>query len=196
MRLPPREAVLRYAKLTAYAVLGLICAAVLTVLLVIRHFEGGLPDVHDLRTHYQPAQVTRVLSRDGTVLASLFVERRTVIPFTEVPSHAKLAFLAAEDAQFYEHQGLNYFGMLRALLANLRAGHKRQGGSTITQQVVKNVLLDSERSYQRKIKETILARRLEKELTKDEIFSLYLNTIYLGHGRYGIEEASRYYFGK
>jgi len=196
MRLPPREAVLRYAKLTAYAVLGLICAAVLTVLLVIRHFEGGLPDVHDLRTHYQPAQVTRVLSRDGTVLASLFVERRTVIPFTEVPSHAKLAFLAAEDAQFYEHQGLNYFGMLRALLANLRAGHKRQGGSTITQQVVKNVLLDSERSYQRKIKETILARRLEKELSKDEIFSLYLNTIYLGHGRYGIEEASRYYFGK
>lgn len=196
MRLPPREAVLRYAKLTAYAVLGLACATVLAVLLVIRHFESGLPDVHDLRTHYQPAQVTRVLSRDGTVLASLFVERRTVIPFTDVPSHAKLAFLAAEDAQFYEHQGLNYFGMLRALLANLRAGHKRQGGSTITQQVVKNVLLDSERSYQRKIKETILARRLEKELSKDEIFSLYLNTIYLGHGRYGIEEASRYYFGK
>ncbi|HKO46897.1 MAG TPA: transglycosylase domain-containing protein [Polyangiaceae bacterium] len=196
MRLPPREAVLRYAKLTAYAVLGLAAAAVLLVLLVIRHFEAGLPDVHDLRTHYQPAQVTRVLSRDGSVLASLFVERRTVIAFTDVPSHAKLAFLAAEDAQFYEHQGLNYIGMLRALMANLRAGHKRQGGSTITQQVVKNVLLDSERSYQRKIKETILARRLEKELSKDEIFSLYLNTIYLGHGRYGIEEASRYYFGK
>ncbi|MEI9949654.1 MAG: transglycosylase domain-containing protein [Pseudomonadota bacterium] len=196
MRFPPREAVFRYAKLAVYAVLGLAAVGVLSVLLVIRHFEGGLPDVHDLRTHYQPAQVTRVLSRDGTVLASLFVERRTVIPFTEVPSHAKLAFLAAEDAQFYEHQGLNYFGMLRALMTNLRAGHKRQGGSTITQQVVKNVLLDSERSYQRKIKETILARRLEKELSKDEIFSLYLNTIYLGHGRYGIEEASRYYFGK
>jgi len=196
MRLPSREAVLRYAKLTAYAMVGLVVAGVVAVLLVIRHFENGLPDVHDLRTHYQPAQVTRVLSRDGTVLASLFVERRTVIPFADVPSHAKLAFLAAEDAQFYEHQGLNYFGMLRALMANLRAGHKRQGGSTITQQVVKNVLLDAERSYQRKIRETILARRLEKELSKDEIFSLYLNTIYLGHGRYGIEEASRYYFGK
>ena len=196
MRFPPRDVVLRYARLTAYAGLGLALTSVIAVLLVIRHFESGLPDVHDLRAHYQPSQVTRVLARDGTVLASLFVERRTVIPFIDVPSHAKLAFLAAEDAQFYEHQGLNYFGMLRALTANLRAGHTRQGASTITQQVVKNVLLDSERSYQRKIKETILARRLEKELSKDEIFSLYLNTIYLGHGRYGIEEASRYYFGK
>jgi penicillin-binding protein 1A len=196
MRLPSRDTVFRYARLTAYALFGLAAAGAITVLLVIRHFEVGLPDVHDLRAHYQPPQVTRVLARDGTVLASLFVERRTVIPFAEIPSHAKLAFLAAEDAQFYEHQGLNYFGMLRALFANLRAGHTRQGASTITQQVVKNVLLDSERTYERKIKETILARRLEKELSKDEIFSLYLNYIYLGHGRYGIEEAARYYFGK
>jgi len=196
MQLPPRETVLRYARISAYALLGLIVTGVIAVLLVIRHFETDLPDVHDLRSHYQPPQVTRVLARDGTVLASLFVERRTVIPFGDIPSHAKLAFLAAEDAQFYEHQGLNYFGMLRALFANLRAGHTKQGASTITQQVVKNVLLDSERTYKRKIKETILARRLEKELSKDEIFSLYLNTIYLGHGRYGIEEASRYYFGK
>jgi penicillin-binding protein 1A len=196
MQFPPREALFRYAQLAAYALVGLAAAVTLAVLLVIRHFEADLPDVHDLRAHYQPSQVTRVLARDGTVLASLFVERRTVIPFAEVPSHAKLAFLAAEDAQFYEHQGLNYFGMLRAVFANLRAGHTRQGASTITQQVVKNVLLDSERTYQRKIKETILARRLEKELSKDEIFALYLNTIYLGHGRYGIEEAARYYFGK
>jgi penicillin-binding protein 1A len=196
MRFPSRNTLLRYARLTAYVLLGLAAAGTLALWLVIRHFETGLPDVHDLRAHYQPPQVTRVLARDGTVLASLFVERRTVIPFAEIPSHAKLAFLAAEDAQFYEHQGLNYFGMLRALFANLRAGHTRQGASTITQQVVKNVLLDSERTYQRKIKETILARRLEKELSKDEIFSLYLNYIYLGHGRYGIEEAARYYFGK
>jgi penicillin-binding protein 1A len=104
--------------------------------------------------------------------------------------------LAAEDATFYEHQGLNYFGMLRALFANLRAHTTRQGASTITQPVVKNILLSPERTYQRKIKETILAKRLEQELSKDEIFSLYLNHIYLGHGRYGVEEASRYYFGK
>ncbi|HTA89322.1 MAG TPA: PBP1A family penicillin-binding protein [Polyangiaceae bacterium] len=196
MHLPSRATVFRYLRLTAYVLFGLAAVSAVAVLLVIRHFETGLPDVHDLRAHYQPPQVTRVLARDGTVLASLFVERRTVIPFAEIPSHAKLAFLAAEDAQFYEHQGLNYFGMLRALLANVKAGHTRQGASTITQQVVKNVLLDSERTYQRKIKETILARRLEKELSKDEIFSLYLNYIYLGHGRYGIEEAARYYFGK
>src|SRR6478736_4522557 len=86
--------------------------------------------------------------------------------------------------------------MLRALIVNLRARHQTQGGSPNHKPVGKDVLLDAERSYQRKIRETILARRLEKELTKDEIFSLYLNTIYLGHGRYGIEEASRYYFGK
>ena len=86
--------------------------------------------------------------------------------------------------------------MLRALVANLRAGRTVQGGSTITQQVVKNLLLDSERTYRRKARETILARRLEQHLTKDEIFGLYLNHIYLGHGRYGVEEASRFYFGK
>ncbi|MBN2192025.1 MAG: transglycosylase domain-containing protein [Polyangiaceae bacterium] len=171
-------------------------AGAITVVLVIRHYEGRVPSVEQLRKGYAPPQVTRVLARDGTVLANLFTERRTVVPLTVVPAHAKLAFLAAEDARFYEHRGLNYFGMLRALWANLRAGKTRQGGSTITQQVVKNILLDDERTYERKIKETILARRLEQNLSKDEIFSLYLNHIYFGHGRYGVEEASRYYFGK
>jgi penicillin-binding protein 1A len=173
-----------------------VLAVVLTIVLVIRHYESGLPSVESLKKGYDPPQVTRVLARDGSVLASLFIERRTVIPFTDIPRHVKLAFLAAEDASFYEHQGLDYLGMVRALFVNLRAGHARQGGSTITQQVIKNVVLDSQRSYERKIKETILARRLEQSLTKDEIFSLYLNHIYLGHGRYGIEEAARYYFGK
>lgn len=168
----------------------------LTVFLTIRHYEADLPSVEQLRSGYAPPQVTRVLARDGSQLASVFTERRTVVPLTEVSDAAKLAFLAAEDASFYEHEGLDYWGMLRALLANIRAGHTVQGGSTITQQVVKNVLLDSERSYRRKIRETILARRLEQHLSKDEIFSLYLNHIYLGHGRYGVEEASRFYFGK
>ncbi len=119
-----------------------------------------------------------------------------MIPFEQIPNSAKLAFLAAEDAHFYEHEGLNYWGLLRALLRNVRAGHAVQGGSTITQQVVKNVLLDSSRTLRRKIRELILSRRLEQSLTKDEIFWLYLNHIYLGHGRYGIEEAARYYFGQ
>ncbi|HMJ10720.1 MAG TPA: PBP1A family penicillin-binding protein [Polyangiaceae bacterium] len=186
----------RSLKWILISLLLLVALAAGSVFLVIRHYEAELPSVAELRTGYRPPQVTRVLARDGTLLANLFRERRTVIPLSDVPDHAKLAFLAAEDAHFYEHEGLNYFGMLRAMLANLRAGKTRQGGSTITQQVVKNVLLEPERTYRRKIRETILARRLEQHLSKDEIFALYLNHIYLGHGRYGIEEASRYYFGK
>jgi penicillin-binding protein 1A len=177
---------------------GTVCAvlAVLGVVLIIKHYESGLPDVEQLRQGYRPPQVTRVLARDGAPLASLFTERRTVIAMSDLPPHVKLAFLAAEDASFYEHEGLDYLGMLRAVAANLRAGRTVQGGSTITQQVVKNILLDSRRSYARKIRETILARRLEQSLQKDEILGLYLNQLYLGHGRYGVEEAARYYFGK
>ena len=190
------EIALRVAKWSGIALGALAVLGALTVVLVIRHYEAGLPSVTDLKRGYDPPQVTRILARDGSLLASIFTERRTVIPFAEVPEHVKLAFLAAEDATFYEHKGLNYFGMLRALSVNLRSGRSRQGASTITQQVIKNVVLGPERSYERKIKETILARRLEQSLTKDEIFELYLNQIYLGHGRYGVEEASRYYFGK
>src|SRR5207248_5027284 len=115
-----------------------------------------------------------------------------VVPIATLPAHMKLAVLAAEDAGFYEHEGLNYLGIVRALLVNLRAGHTRQGGSTITQQVVKNVLLnDSKRTWGRKLREALLSRRLETELTKDEILELYINQIYLGRGRWGIEEAAR-----
>ncbi|HEX4478035.1 MAG TPA: transglycosylase domain-containing protein [Polyangiaceae bacterium] len=176
--------------------LAAIVLGATTTYLVVSHYSADLPSIVELKSGYSPLQLTRVLAKDGTVLADLFTERRTVIPFKDVPDGTKLAFLAAEDASFYEHKGLDYLGMLRALSADLRAGATRQGGSTITQQVVKNVLLDPERTLKRKIKETILARRLEQYLTKDEIFNLYLNHIYLGHGRYGIEEASRYYFGK
>jgi penicillin-binding protein 1A len=174
----------------------LAAIAALGVVLVMKHYESGLPDVEQLRQGYRPPQVTHVFARDGTSLATLFTERRTVISIGDLPAHVKLSFLAAEDASFYEHQGLDYVGMLRAVVANLRAGKTAQGGSTITQQVVKNILLDSRRSYVRKIREAILARRLEQSLTKDEILGLYLNQLYLGHGRFGVEEAARYYFGK
>jgi penicillin-binding protein 1A len=180
--------------------LGLLVALVIcglvAIRLVVAHFESGLPSVDQLRLSYRPPQVTRILARDGTVLDEIFTERRTVVAFGSIPSHTKLAFLAAEDAHFYEHEGLNYVGMLRALFTNLRARRTVQGGSTITQQVVKNVLLVSDRTYKRKIQETILALRLEQSLSKDDILALYLNHIYLGHGRYGIEEAARVYFGK
>ena len=150
----------------------------------------------DLKT-YQAPQVTRVLARDGTVLAEIFTQRRTVVSIASLPPHVKLAVLAAEDAGFYEHEGLNYLGIGRALVVNLRAGSTRQGGSTITQQVVKNLLLNThERTFSRKVREALLARRLEQELTKEEILELYLNNIYFGRGRYGIEEAARDDFGK
>ena len=161
----------------------------------VQRIEAELPSVSDLRKGYDPPQVTRVLARDGSTLAELFTERRTIVPIDEIPGHVKLAVLAAEDASFYEHEGLNYLGIARAFLVNLRSGRLRQGGSTITQQVVKNLLLDHQRTLRRKLKEALLARRLEQELAKDEILGLYLNHIYFGHGRYGVEEAFRYYFG-
>lgn len=162
---------------------------------LIAYYGADLPETSQLK-HLTPPQVTRILARDGTVLAELFVERRTLVPIADVPKTMKYAVLAAEDAKFYEHEGLNYFGILRALLVNLKSGRTQQGGSTITQQVVKNTLLTPERTFARKIRELLLARRIEQELTKDEILELYLNRIYFGHGRYGVEEAARFYFGK
>ncbi|MEO8185621.1 MAG: transglycosylase domain-containing protein, partial [Deltaproteobacteria bacterium] len=157
--------------------LGLVlctCLALGAGLLVLQHYSEGLPSVEKLKSGYDPPQVTRIYASEQTLLQSLFSERRTVIPFADIPSHAKLAFLAAEDAHFYEHEGLNYLGLLRAVWANLRAGHAVQGGSTITQQVVKNLLLDPERSFRRKMRELILARQLEQQISKDEILELYL----------------------
>lgn len=180
----------------ALAVIALLLAGgALAAALVVRHYEVGLPSIAELKS-YNPPQVTRVLARDGTLLGELFVERRTLVPIDAIPSRMKLAALAAEDANFYEHAGLNYLGMLRALVKNASGSRGRQGGSTITQQVVKNVLLTPERTMARKMREVILARRIEAELSKDEILDLYLNHIYFGHGRYGVEEAARYYFGK
>ncbi|MDP3279042.1 MAG: PBP1A family penicillin-binding protein [Deltaproteobacteria bacterium] len=160
------------------------------------YYGRDLPDVHNLRAHWRPPQTTRVLARDGTVLAELFIERRTVIPIEQVPINLVRAVLAAEDADFYRHTGLDYPGMLRALWINVRKGTTAQGASTITQQVVKNVFLTPERSLARKVREVVLARRIEAELGKNEILYLYLNHIAFGHGRNGVEEAARFYFGK
>src|SRR5262249_4078876 len=137
-------------------------------------------------------------TRDGTVCRSgaLFGGRRTVVRCGKGPPIVVDAFVAAEDNSFWTHSGVDYWGMFRALVMNLRAGHTTQGASTITQQVVKNLLLTPERTFKRKIQEIILARRLEKSLSKEEIMTLYLNQIYFGAGRYGVEEAARFYFGK
>lgn len=192
---PPDRPFFRWLLRLFLLLLGLSGLGMIGIALVIRHHEAKVPSTDELRA-YSPPQVTRVLAKDGTVLSEEFVERRTVVRLPEVPAHVKLAFLAAEDASFYEHRGLDYPGMLRALWVNLRSTGARQGASTITQQLIKNILLTSDQTYERKIKEVVLARRIEQELTKDEILELYLNYIYFGHGRYGVAEASKFYFGK
>ncbi|MGE3629655.1 MAG: penicillin-binding protein 1A [Sandaracinaceae bacterium] len=153
-----------------------------------------LPEVQQLR-EYRPPQVSRVVDRDGTVLGETWEERRTVVPLERVPRFLVLSVLAAEDADFYRHEGLDYPGLLRAVARGILTGRFR-GTSTITQQVIKNLLLSPERSLTRKVRELILARRLEQELEKDEILELYLNHVNFGHGRYGVQEAAQYYFHK
>jgi len=174
---------------------GVLVAGALLVLGTYAYFSRDLPSVSTLR-EYKPPQTTRVLDRNKKVIGEIFSERRTVIPMSQVPRNVVLSVLAAEDADFYEHEGLDYKGILRAVGRDILEGRAAQGGSTITQQVVKLMLLTPERTISRKVRELILARRLENELSKDEILHLYLNHVNFGHGRYGVQEAARYYFRK
>jgi penicillin-binding protein 1A len=160
------------------------------------YFAATLPPLPNLATYKAKVATTTVLRAwDGTPLAEFATERRDFVPFDRIPKQLVQAFLAAEDRRFYEHGGLDYRGIARALGANLRAGEVAQGGSTITQQVAKS-FLSSERTIQRKIREAILARRLESHLTKNDILTLYLNQIFLGAGAYGVGGGARRYFDK
>lgn len=144
---------------------------------------------------YSPPTATTVHARDGRIIGYFYKEKRFLIPLSMMSPITSRAFLAAEDASFYEHEGVDLPGIARAAIKNALAGGIRQGASTITQQVIKSLLLSPERSYERKIKEIILAYRLENYLTKDEILTIYLNQIYLGAKAYGVEAAAREYFG-
>ncbi|MBN2332052.1 MAG: PBP1A family penicillin-binding protein [Deltaproteobacteria bacterium] len=159
------------------------------------YFASDLPRITSLRD-YRPATITEIYADNGKIIGQFYLEKRKIIPIEEIPEQLKKAFIASEDARFYEHQGLDFMGIMRALIKNISAGRVVQGGSTITQQVTKSLLLSPERKLKRKIKEAILAYRIEKYLSKDEILFLYLNQIYLGHGAYGVEIASQTYFGK
>ncbi len=184
-----------WAKALLFTALTLLILAGSTVLGLYLYFAHGLPSFETL-ADYRPAQLSRVLDRNGDLIAEFYEERRTLVGRDQLPDVLIQAVLSAEDAAFYEHEGLDYFGMLRALYKGVKAGRVRGGGSTITQQTVKNLLLTSEKTMRRKIREVILARRLESHLSKDDILTIYLNAIYLGHGRYGVQEACRYYFGR
>lgn len=183
----------------AFTFLSLIFCAVLVCVIVLAAFyiqlDRSLPSTQALK-NYRPPLVTSVYSADGQLIGEFFIERRYLVPLGTLPEHLIQAFLAAEDVRFYEHRGVDLLGILRATLKNIQAGEIVQGGSTITQQVVKSLLLTPERTFTRKLKEAILAYRIDNFLTKDEILYLYLNQIYFGAGAYGVEAAARTYFGK
>src|ERR1700756_2488332 len=165
---------------------------------MIWHFSKDLPDYSQLQD-YEPPVMTRVHASDGALLAEYSKERRLYLPIQAVPKLVINAFLAAEDKNFYEHGGIDYTGMARAgllYLQNYGSNRRPQGASTITQQVAKNFLLTNEVSFARKIKEALLAMRIERTYSKDKILELYLNEIYLGLGAYGIGAASLVYFDK
>jgi penicillin-binding protein 1A len=174
------------------AVASGILGAGLSVYLI---FSADLPKIPDLRA-YRPKTVSTFYAEDGTVIGVFYKEKRFPVSVDSLPPHVINAFLAAEDARFFSHTGVDLFGVTRALVKNLKAGNFSQGGSTITQQVTRNFILSKEKRISRKIREAILSFRLEKTLTKKEILELYLNEIYLGKGAYGVEAAARTYFGK
>ena len=172
-----------------------IVAGAVTASIIYFSLSGDLPKITSL-SDYHPPVITSVYSDDNRKIAEFFKERRIVIPLSDMPKMLTQAFVAAEDDRFYVHKGVDLVSILRAFFKNIEAGAIIQGGSTITQQVTKSLLLSPEKSYQRKIKEAILAYRIDKTLAKDDILYLYLNQIYLGHGAYGVEAAAENYFGK
>jgi len=182
-------------KTVFWSALASIAIGMIAVTLFYFYINEDLPKISKL-SDYHPPVVTTVYSDDNRKIGEFYKERRIVIPISRIPQTLKEAFIAAEDSRFYSHPGIDIIGIFRALLKNIEAGGVVQGGSTITQQVTKSFLLTPERSYTRKIKEAILAYRISKTFSKDEILFLYLNQIYLGHGAYGIEAASENYFGK
>ena len=145
---------------------------------------------------YRLPVVTTVYARDNSIMGYLYDEKRFLVSLDEMPEHLRRAFVAAEDGEFYEHFGINPTAIVRAFIINMRTGKTTQGGSTITQQIVKRLLLTSEKSYIRKLREAILAVQVEKYLSKNEILTIYLNEIYLGNGAHGVEAAARTYFAK
>jgi penicillin-binding protein 1A len=183
-----------------FVVLGLVVAVLGGGLAALAywHFSRGLPDYTQLAS-YEPPVVTRVHAGDGQLLAEYANERRVFVPIAAIPPRVIDAFLAAEDKNFYSHPGIDPVSMLRAAvtdLARMGSGRRPSGASTITQQVAKNFLLTNELSFERKIKEAILAIRIEQALSKDRILELYLNEIYLGGGAYGVAAAALNYFNK
>lgn len=171
---------------------GIIAAA------LVYYYAQDLPGFSQL-SHYHPPAVTRIYSSDGKLIEEYAKEHRVFVPISTIPTSLVEAFISAEDKNYYEHPGIDIFGILRASfvnISNILRGKRMEGASTITQQVVRNFLLSSERSLSRKIKEAILSYMISQSLTKEQILELYLNQIYLGHNSYGVAAAAQSYFNK
>ncbi len=180
--------------------LGFFLSAVLVGVCIAGYlwfiWSSNMPYIGSMK-EYRPPIITQVYSKDGEIIGRFFVKNRIVVSLDQVSPYLTKAFLAAEDSRFFEHRGVDIISIIRAFFKNLVSGKIEQGGSTITQQVTRSLLLkDSERTYRRKAREAILSIQLEKSFSKEKILFLYLNQIYLGHGCYGVEAAARSYFGK
>ena len=182
----------RRVVITALFVAAILGGCLLGVFLAV---ESDLPEVTSLED-FQPNIITQVFAADGSVLGEFAIEKRVVIAFRDIPPVLRNAIVAVEDAEFWKHIGINPWRVPGAALANLRSGRLGQGFSTLTMQLTRLLFLTPEKTLERKIKEIILAFQIEKNFTKEEIFTLYCNQVNLGHGNYGVEAASRYYFGK
>lgn len=179
----------------------LVTAAILLLVTLLgfggyfMYLMASLPRV-DRLTDYRPPIVSQVFGDNGTLVGEFYLERRTVVPVDKIPKKMIQAFVAAEDSNFFQHKGLDYLGISRAVIKNVLSFSKKEGASTITQQVARSMLLSPEKKFSRKIKEAILAKRMEEKLSKDEILYIYLNQIYLGGGSYGVQIAAETYFDK
>jgi len=176
-------------------ILGLLLVLLLGSSILYYVMLRDMPSIAALK-EYRPSITTRVYADNNELIDEFYLENRKLVKFSEIPPVVIQAVLSAEDSRFFEHRGFDMQSISRAFYSNLRAGRIVQGGSTITQQVAKALYLSPEKSYSRKIKEAVLAYKIDRSLSKQEILNLYLNHIYLGHGAYGIEAAAQVYFGK
>lgn len=189
---PPGVLTFRRIAVTTLLTGAVVAGALLGVFLA---YESDLPQVTSLED-FQPNIITQVFAGDGSILGEFAIERRVVVAFKDIPPVLRNAVVAVEDADFWKHMGVNPWRIPGAAVANFRSGRKGQGSSTLTMQLSRLLFLTPEKTYERKIKEVILAFQLEKNFTKEEIFTLYCNQVYFGNGNYGVEAASQFFFAK
>ncbi len=192
-RVPPKKRNEKHITLFLFGIFLFVNLFLGSLLFGLVHLD--IPDIKNV-VQYRPYQTSYILDTRGNIVEKIYVENRRVVPFSKMPELLVKAFVAAEDGKFYEHPGLDVVSVLRAAFNNIRQGRNGQGGSTITQQVAKSLLLTPEKTYLRKFKEAILALRIDTLFSKEDILYIYLNQIYLGGGAHGVEAASQVYFNK